>query len=201
LASADLAQALREPAASLAPFALKSPRQALLEIGAQFGAKQLDFVSVMGEPVYIATAAPNETMIIPVGGPPKTELDPRAIVAALRNAARPHDITQVRLVTQYEAYYLDRHHALPLPVIFVRLNDPEQSMYYIDPKTAEIVEGYNSHSRWNRWLYHGLHSMDLPWLYRHRPAWDFAVLALLLGGASLCVTSLILAWRVVRRKL
>jgi len=104
-------------------------------------------------------------------------------------------------VTEYEAYYLDRHHRLPLPVIFVQLDDPGRSMYYVDPKTARIVEGYDWHSRWNRWLYHGLHSMDIPWLYRHRPAWDIVVLTLLLGGTSLCITSLLLTWGVLRRKL
>ena len=70
-------------------------------------------------------------------------------------------------------------------------------MYYIDPKSARIVQGYNSHSRWNRWLYHGLHSMNLPWLYKYRPAWDIVVILLLLGGGSLSVTALLLAWNVV----
>jgi hypothetical protein len=75
------------------------------------------------------------------------------------------------------------------------------SMFYIDPKSARIVEAYDSASRWNRWLYHGLHSLDLPWLYRHRPAWDIAILALLAGGASLSVTSLIMAWQFLGRTL
>jgi len=100
---------------------------------------------------------------------------------------------------RYEAYYLDRQHRHPLPVIFVQLSDQENSIYYIDPKTARIVQSYNSHARWNRWLYHGLHSMDFPWLYSHRPIWDIIVLILLIGGTALCVTSLLLAWRVVRR--
>ena len=104
-------------------------------------------------------------------------------------------------MTQYEAYYLDRRRRRPLPVIFVRLSDKNQSIYYIDPKTARIVQSYNSHARWNRWLYHGLHSMDFPWLYNHRPIWDILVLILLTGGTALCVTSLVLAWRVVLRSL
>jgi len=63
------------------------------------------------------------------------------------------------------------------------------------------VEGYVTRSRWNRWLYHGLHSMDLPWLYRHRPAWDLMVLTLMLGGTALSVTAMVIAWRRLRRKL
>ena len=53
----------------------------------------------------------------------------------------------------------------------------------------------------SRWLYHGLHSLDSPWLYTHRPAWDIVVITFMLGGTALGVTSLILAWRVVGRTL
>jgi hypothetical protein len=53
----------------------------------------------------------------------------------------------------------------------------------------------------NRWLYHGLHSLNLPWLYKHRPAWDIVVLTLMLGGAALSATSVIIAFQLLRRKL
>lgn len=125
--------------------------------------------------------------------------NPDGILDAVRAAIAPNEIAESRQVTEYEAYYLDRHQQHPLPALFVRLNDPEDSMFYIDPATAHIVEAYDSASRWNRWLYHGLHSLDLPWLYAHRPAWDIAILLLLLGGASLSVTSLIMAWQLLGR--
>ncbi len=81
------------------------------------------------------------------------------------------------------------------------MNDRERSMYHIDPKTARIVETYDSGTGLNRWLYQGLHSLDLPWLYRHRPVWDILMLFLLLGGTALCVTAIILGWQVIARKL
>ena len=196
----QLTQALRNSSLSLAAFAAMSPQQALFETGPDFHAKELEFVSVIAEPAFLATASANRTAVIPLTGAPRAEFDRQSIVDALRKAAAPYDITETREVTQYEAYYLDRRNLLPLPAIFVQFNDPQRSMYYIDPKTARIVAGYNSHSRWNRWLYHGLHSINFPWLYRHRPAWDLVVLAFLLGGLSLSVTALILAWRVVKQK-
>jgi hypothetical protein len=51
----------------------------------------------------------------------------------------------------------------------------------------------------NRWLYHGLRSLDFPWLYQRRPLWDIIMIAFMAGGTALCVTSLVLAWRVVKR--
>jgi hypothetical protein len=54
-------------------------------------------------------------------------------------------------------------------------------------------------SRLNRWLYHGLHSLDFPFLYHARPAWDIVVVALSLGGIALSITTMWPAWRRLRR--
>ena len=200
LTEARLQNGLREVPVQLTPFDAKPPEEALRQVGSNFAVKKMELTGFAGEHYYLATAAPLQTLLIPVHGAPALEFDRMKILEALRKAARPAALTQVRLVTAYESYYLDRHNRLPQPVLFVRLNDEEQSMYYVDPKTARIVQSYNDHSRWNRWLYHGLHSIDLPWLYRHRPAWDIAVLLLLAGGSALSLTSLLLAWRVLSRK-
>ena len=88
-----------------------------------------------------------------------------------------------------------------MPVLLARLDDPQGSAYYVDLKTGRIAASYATGSRWNRWLYHGLHSFDLPWLYRHRPAWDLFVLALMLGGTALSLTALVIGWRRLRTKL
>ena len=96
---------------------------------------------------------------------------------------------------------LDRRRERPLPVILALLNDANATRYYIDPKTARIVSTYTSRGWVNRWLYHGLHSLDFPWLYNYRPLWDIVVITFMLGGTALCVTSLILAWRVLGRTL
>src|SRR4029078_1447713 len=89
----------------------------------------------------------------------------------------------------------------PLPVMLVRLGDGDHTRYYIDLKTARVVGSYSSRTRISRWLYHGLHSLDFPWLYDYRPLWDVVVITFMLGGTALGVTSLILAWRVLGRKI
>jgi hypothetical protein len=122
-----------------------------------------------------------------------TVRDPQTVASGV-------SVTEARVLTRYEAYYLDRHHQRPLPALFVQLNDKERSMYYIDPKTARVVEAYDAGSRWNRWLYHGLHSLNFPWLYEHSPAWDILMLVLLAGGTWLCITSIILAGQVLAKK-
>ncbi len=182
-----------------AAFADKPPRQALAEAGNSV--KELEITFFAGEPMYLASDSSQASMAIPVHGQPSSRFDPARITEILASASRPFDLAEARVIREYEPYYIDRHYALPLPVLLVRLNDPDGSMYYVDLKTARIVQSYVARSRLNRWLYHGLHSIDLPWLYRNRPAWDLFVLTLMLGGASLSVTSVILGWQFLRRKL
>ena len=105
-----------------------------------------------------------------------------------------------RVLNQYDRYYLDRHGRLPLPVVLAEAADGSGLRYYIDPATARIVRIFDPANWKTRWLYHGLHSLDLPWLYAYRPLWDLIVLALMLGGGALSVTSIVLATRVVRRR-
>jgi hypothetical protein len=185
----------------LRAFEMKPPQKALAEVASQLRVKQLDFRSFLGDPIYLAIEDPQHTRIIPVDGPPVKQLDPTRIVQVAMLASKPVGLTEARVITEYDAYYQDRNREKPLPVILARLDDKEQTRYYIDPRTVRVVGGYNSELWMSRWLYHGLHSLDFPWLYKHRPAWDILVLSLLAGGTALCVTSIILAWRVLHRKL
>lgn len=192
--------ALRGPQWSASAYEASSPAQALGKLPAGFQAKELRLAFAGGEPVYLAVEALHRSWLVPVSGAPRESLDPETMRRILELASRPRRVTESRVVTEYEPYYIDRHHRKPLPALFVRLDDAERSMYYVDLKTGQVVESYDANSRLERWLYHGLHSMDLPWLYRNRPAWDITVLTLMLGGTALCVTSVIIGWRRLVRK-
>jgi len=196
----DLSSALRgEGQFQLSSYAARTPRDAIAALGADFQAKELEFTSFAGEPVYLASGAGGATRIIPMNGEPQEEFDGQKIMELIRNAAGPN-LSELHLMEQYDAYYLDRTRRRPLPVIYAQTNDESRTRYYIDPKTARVAGNYSSRTWVNRWLYHGLHSMDFPWLYNHRPLWDIVVISLLLGGTALCITSLLLAWRVLKRK-
>jgi hypothetical protein len=176
----------------------KDPRTAIASVR-EFGVKELEFTSFAGEPVYLATNGGGDTRIIPVRGPPKSSYAVDEVMSLVRNAAGK-DLADLRLIHQYDAYYLDRRREAPLPVIYAQMNEPLRTRYYIDPKTARVVATYSKRNWVSRWLYHGLHSLDFPWLYNHRPLWDIVVITLMLGGTGLCVTSLLLTWRVLKRK-
>jgi hypothetical protein len=192
----DVPQALRGEM-RFAAFAAKHPAEALTELAGR-QVKQLEFASFAGESVYLATLGDGTTRIVPLDAEPREEFD-RTRIADVVRAAAPSAST--RLIDQYDRYYLDRRRERPLPVILVELNDEERTRYYIDPATARVVGGYSDANWVSRWLYNGLHSFNFPWLYNYRPLWDIVVISFMLGGTALSVTSLVLAWRIIGRKL
>lgn len=199
-APARIQVALHPDPFHLSAYEGKTPEQALAQLSG-LDVKELEFTSFDGQDVYVARVGARDIRIVPVAGDVKAGFDKDRIFEMVEQAARPVAVIQRRVMTEYDAYYLDRHHARPLPVLFVRLNDPEHSQLYIDPRIGRTLEQHTDDDSFiTRWLYHGLHSLDFPWLYNHRPAWDIVVLTLMIGGLSLCVTSVMIGWQVLRRK-
>ncbi len=52
-----------------------------------------------------------------------------------------------------------------------------QTWLYLDPFRGSIVRKEVSLTRINRWFYHGLHSLDFPFLYYRCPLWDAVVIS------------------------
>ena len=106
------------------------------------------------------------------------------------------DATWLRV---YDAYYYDRSRQRRLPVLRVKYDDAVNTWLYFDPFRGVIARKEERLTRINRWLYHGLHSLDFPFLYTRRPWWDIVVIGLSLGGLIVSVTSAAQGWRRLRR--
>ena len=197
--AAGISQALRGRP-ELARFAGAHPRDVLSRVP-DLRITELELTTFAGEPAYVAHLGGGGTRIAALDGHVRAEFDRQRIAEIARQAAAPIGLADVRVLDRYDVYYLDRHRHLPLPVIVVTLNDEGRSRYYIDPKTARVAGTYSPRDWIARWLYHGLHSLNFPWLYEHRPAWDIVVITFMLGGTALAGTSLVLAWRVLVRAL
>jgi len=193
------AKALRGGQWSAAMSAVEHPREALAKVRGALKVKELELAIVLGEPVYLAFETPAQSRSIPMHGAPSTTFDDQRMVRAMGEAG-PGALAESHRMDAYDSYYIDRLHRKPLPVLRVQFDDRDRSVYYVDLKTAQVIESYDKRSRVNRWLYHGLHSIDLPWLYSRRPAWDVVVLSLMLGGVALSITSVVIGWRRVRKK-
>ena len=176
---------------------LEAMRSAVATLTASTEVKDVEVVQFQHE-IFLASA----DRLVPLRAPHQpalAEFDGRRLTAAAAAALPGVPLADATHLSAYDAYYYDRDNALPLPVVRVRFADPQRTWLYLDPRRGAIVRREARLSRVNRWLYHGLHSLDFPGFYARRPLWDVVMIALSLGGLASAITSIVPAWRRLRR--
>jgi len=136
------------------------------------------------QPYYITGRAEPDRLLVRANTlqARREPFSPDSLVARLRGAAPDVPIVEQQLLTEYDSYYYSRQHLTPLPVLRVKFADPGETWFYIDPSNSTILSQVTRLSRIERWLYNGLHSLDFPFWYDMRPAWDIVMIVLLAGG-------------------
>lgn len=206
----------------LGPLTASGVREGAAAIATAFAPKELEVVHFRGEPYLLAsdprprpeaatlpttlatlaTTRSSDQRLVSVlrpeeGAFPRFE---NAAFDGLAEAAMPGvPIVDATWLRGYDDYYYDRDDRRPLPVLRVRYGDAVATWLYFDPFRGAIARKEERLTRLNRWLYHGLHSLDFRFLYAKRPLWDVVVILLSLGGLLVSVTSLGQGWRRLRR--
>jgi PepSY-associated TM region len=189
-----------------------------------FEVKEVGLTRVLGEPQYVIRGAPAipAAMGWPDGGHQpyfvKRSRDAQREVLSARtfDAREPLDSGEIAerleaaaaapalestLLREYDAYYYSREGRSPLPVVRVKLDDPEKTWLYVDPDTTQISGRISRVNRIERWLYAGLHTFDFPVLYARRPLWDAVLVVVCLGGALVSGLGVLMGARHVFRSL
>jgi hypothetical protein len=170
-----------------------------------FGALAMDaeLIHYAGQPFYRVTNA-DMTVRLVAAAPTATRLpDWQTMVALAPRLIADAPLLEARLLTSYDNYYYSRHPERgerTLPIVRVRFGDDEHTWFHLDPLTGQIVDRSTRTNRVYRWLYNGLHSFDIWWLWKHRPLWDICVITFSLGGLLLSVIGVVIGWRRLRFK-
>jgi hypothetical protein len=164
------------------------------------GIKEIEFLRVQGDAYYavkststrptLVTATP---LAIHDGG-----FSTESLVGKAKEANPNVAISEVTELAGYDSYYYSQDGSAPLPVLRLKFDDPDKTWFYIDPKMGRILARYQKRERLQRWIYHGLHSLDFPFWYYQRPAWDIGVIVLCLGGAALSAIGVYISVRRLR---
>ncbi len=109
-------------------------------------------------------------------------------------------IAAAELIQEGDAYYFNHHATRPFPVYRVIVDDDEQTRYYLDGATGQLVSKVNSGLRWYRWLHLGLHRLDFTAAMRARPVWDILMLLLMAGVTAVCITGTYMGIRYLVRR-
>jgi hypothetical protein len=188
-----------------APAALANVAAALAACQTELSVRELSLHSLAGVPLAVCADADGGTRVVRLHAAhavPTRELDPTlrvAIADALRTGAVE---LVVRRLDRPDDYYYPTHASpeLALPVLRIERSDAARSTLYIDLRRAELVAFHTERTRLERWLFHGLHSWDLPALYRVTWLWRSLLWLAMALGSALSLLGASMALRRVRRR-
>lgn len=191
--------AIRGDGVTLGAFEVPPPA-ALAQLEKTIRPKEIEFVQFMGTPFYAAMSGARKVLVSAGrdASGMRAPFSREALTAAASAAMHGRQPTDLAWLTEYDAYYYDRTGHRPLPVMRAKFDDPDETWLYLDPADGSIVGGEVRGSRTERWLYQGLHSLDLPGVYQRPWLWYPLIIGLSLGGLALSATSLVVAWRYLR---
>ena len=147
--------------------------------------KEVELLRIQGEPYYLVRDSRSSVLLR--ADTLEVQTAPFSIDSIMARIAESNPGAGVRefsLLPQYDSYYYARNRRPPLPALRIKFDDPAGTWLYVDQGTSRLVASFTRQERLERWLYHGLHSLDFSFWYYNRPLWDAGVIALCLGGAA-----------------
>jgi hypothetical protein len=165
--------------------------------------KEVEFLRIGGDPYYMIRSDGYDP-VLAAAQPLEIRRELFSVDSLIGKAKQANPdvvITEANELSNYDAYYYSRDREAPLPVLRLKFNDPDKTWFYIDPRMGRVLARFQRRERLQRWIYHGLHSLDFSFWYYRRPAWDIGVIALCAGGALLSVIGIVISLRRVRRDL
>ena len=160
--------------------------------------KEVQLHQVAGKPYYVLAESGRLHELADNSGRLVEPFSRDLLFAAAQRAVPQGKLIEEALLQDYDAYYYGRDGSRALPIWRLKFDDPRSSWLYVDPQRGAVAARYDRSGRIARWLYHGLHSWDFPFLWRRRPAWDMVVMALNGGGVLLSGTGVVIGFRRLR---
>ena len=106
---------------------------------------------------------------------------------------------KAELLHSEDAYWYSNVHA-PVALPVIRVIAADNTRYYLDSVSGELLSKFDAGARGYRWLHLGLHRMDFAAVLRTRPLRDVLMWVLLLGASTVCLTGVWMGVTRLRRR-
>ncbi|MDY6947908.1 MAG: PepSY domain-containing protein [Pseudomonadota bacterium] len=166
-------------------------------------AMEAELVHYAGQPFYRVMDADMQVRMVAGSTAATLWPDWQTMAARAPQLIPDAPLVAATLLTSYDNYYYSRHPERgerTLPIVRVRFGDDQRTWFHLDPLTGQVLERSTFTNRVYRWLYNGLHSFDIWWLWQRRPLWDICVIAFSLGGLLLSGIGVVIGWRRLRNQ-
>lgn len=161
--------------------------------------KEIEWLKFAGNTYILARNAQQDSLVDSQSGM-AAALFPAAILQAQANKLGVHGaIASAHWLTNGDSYFNQNVQKIP-KVLRIAFTDSLNTTYYINARTTKILASQDSYSRIYRWLFNGLHRIDIPPLGDRLLARRITIFVLSAGGVLLTIAGIVLGWRRVRRK-
>lgn len=128
------------------------------------------------------------------------QLTENQIIDAIKKVHEPTNTYKIKLINEYEEYYLSRKNELPLPVYKVEVDNEDKSNYYVNPATGKF-KYVNKTNRVKKWVFSGLHYLNIKFLIERPLLWNILLWILCIGGILFSLTGVVLSFKYTFRKI
>ena len=167
-----------------------SPAEALARCQEQLEVRELELVAFASKPFAICAGASGESQLVDLtrrGEPLRAHVSESLLASIAQRLSEQPGRFAVETARSYDDYHYPTHSSpdAALPYTRIAINDELATVYYVDPARLRLLRKHTRLTRLERWLYHGLHSLDFPSLYARRPLWRTLVIAAMCVGFTL----------------
>lgn len=166
-------------------------------------AKILEWSDFKGYPYYKLTLAPKEFVLVDATGEtPQPFVLPEEMVRQEMQRQYGDSIPyRIEMIREFDKdYHLRKVKETSLPVYRVTVDDYMHTRWYYNPVTLD-VRRCDDDTRTMDWLYQKPHTLDFKFLTDRPWLWNLVMYTLMLGGAALSVTGVVLSIRWLSRLL
>lgn len=162
--------------------------------------KKIEWTHFQGIPIY-KIVSDGEILFIDASSetPRELFLSYEAIAKSIRSIHGDSIEFTVKLINDYEDYYLPWKRDLGLPAYKIQVSDADSSLYYINAKTGDY-KYLNQNRKARKWMFQALHYFHIKWLMDRPVLWTIVLWTLSVGCIIISGTGVWLSWKYFGRK-
>jgi uncharacterized iron-regulated membrane protein len=161
--------------------------------------KEMEWVRFAGNTYILAKNEEQDSLINSQSGEPVALFSADILQLQASKLGAYGAIDSAHWLTNGDLYFYQDAQKTP-KVLRIALSNTLNTTYYIDARTTKILASQDNCSRIYRWLFNGLHRMDIPPLSDRLLARRITIFILSAGGVLLTIAGIVLGWRRVRRQ-
>ena len=164
------------------------------------GAKEIELTALNKQTLIVARNA-KTSKLIPIGF---SQISDRgslisAVEFSVSKAWPDNVVSDSYLVPANDVYANLREGSLGEETLRLILDDTDETWIHVNLTDGGLISIMDNSRRIYRWLFNGIHSLDIPGLVNHRFIWSLIMVLLMSVGLTLCVTGIVLAFKKITK--